>query len=158
MAKKLLPDDLLRDFTQIDKAYIEKHGVRGILTDLDDTLAEHNAPLPHPDFEAWLSVMRSLGVRLCILSNNGSGRTGRFAEQYGIPYISNAYKPRTYYYKRAVGVLNLREEDCIFLGDQLFTDIRGAKKSGIRAVRVSPLGNRSNWFIKFKRKLEDFYG
>lgn len=158
MAGKYLPDDVLPDFTGIDAAYIRKYSIRGILSDLDDTLAEHNAADPHPEFERWHSEMRGLGVRLCILSNNGSNRTKTFAERFGIPYIPNAYKPRKYYYRIAAGVLHVPCENCLFLGDQLFTDIRGAKKIGMRAVKVSPLGNRSNLFIKFKRKLEDFYG
>ena len=158
MPRKFLPDDTLRDFTCVDAEYIRKHRIRGILTDLDDTLAEHNRPRPHPAFETWLSEMKRLGVRLCILSNNGTNRTKAFAERHGIAYIPNAYKPRAYYYKKAAGVLNLSVQECIFLGDQLFTDIRGAKKSGVFAVKVQPLGNRSNFFIRIKRRLEDFYG
>lgn len=158
MPGKYLPDDVFQDFTCIDRAYLEKYRIRGILTDLDDTLAEHNHPSPHPAFENWLAFLRSMNVRVCILSNNGTRRTKAFAERYSLPYIPNAYKPRRYYYRKAAAVLDLACEDCLFLGDQLFTDIPGAKKSGLRAVKTLPLGNRSNWFIKFKRKLEEWYG
>jgi hypothetical protein len=42
----------------------------------------------------------------------------------------------------------------IFIGDQLFTDVYGAKKSGIRNILVKPMNSKEEIQIVFKRKLE----
>jgi hypothetical protein len=42
------------------------------------------------------------------------------------------------------------------VGDQLFTDILGAKRLGIHAILVSPLGDKELPHTRFKRRLERF--
>jgi predicted HAD superfamily phosphohydrolase YqeG len=42
----------------------------------------------------------------------------------------------------------------LFVGDQLFTDILGAKNAGIRALLVKPMNPKEEIQIVLKRKLE----
>ncbi len=42
----------------------------------------------------------------------------------------------------------------IFVGDQLFTDVYGAKRTGIRNILVKPIHPKEEIQIVFKRKLE----
>ena len=52
-------------------------------------------------------------------------------------------------------MLGIREEEALFFGDQLFTDIWGANNAGIRSVLVEPVDKSSDLpRIKFKRILE----
>ena len=42
----------------------------------------------------------------------------------------------------------------IFIGDQLFTDVWGAKRTGIRNILVKPIHPKEEIQIVLKRKLE----
>ena len=45
-------------------------------------------------------------------------------------------------------------ETTVFVGDQLFTDVWGAKRSGIRSILVKPIHPKEEIQIIFKRQLE----
>jgi len=42
----------------------------------------------------------------------------------------------------------------VMVGDQLFTDIRGANRLGIYSILVSPLSNRELFHTRIKRRFE----
>ena len=44
--------------------------------------------------------------------------------------------------------------DTVFVGDQLFTDIYGAKRTGLRTILVSPIHPKEEIQIVLKRYLE----
>ena len=46
------------------------------------------------------------------------------------------------------------KETTLFIGDQLFTDVLGAKRSGIRSILVKPIHPKEEIQIIFKRQLE----
>ena len=46
------------------------------------------------------------------------------------------------------------EKNTLFIGDQLFTDVYGAKRAGIRTVLVRPIHPKEEIQIVFKRYLE----
>lgn len=45
-------------------------------------------------------------------------------------------------------------ESTIFIGDQLFTDVWGAKRIGMRNILVRPIGKKEEIQIVLKRYLE----
>ena len=50
--------------------------------------------------------------------------------------------------------MGTRPENTLMAGDQLFTDIWGAARAGLRTVLVQPIAEKENAFIKLKRLLE----
>ena len=50
--------------------------------------------------------------------------------------------------------MNTRPENTIFVGDQLFTDIFGAKRIGLKNFLVKPINEKEEIQIVLKRKLE----
>ena len=46
------------------------------------------------------------------------------------------------------------KENTLFIGDQLFTDIFGAKRTGIKTYLVKPIGKKEEIQIVLKRYLE----
>lgn len=63
-------------------------------------------------------------------------------------------KPSTKNYIRAMELLGTDRSNTIFIGDQLFTDIYGAKRAGIRNILVKPINPREEIQIVLKRYLE----
>src|SRR5699024_12325217 len=54
-------------------------------------------------------------------------------------YINNANKPSTKNYIRAMELMGTDRSNTVFVGDQLFTDVWGAKRTGIRSILVKPI-------------------
>ena len=77
-----------------------------------------------------------------------------FNERVGVYCIENAHKPSTRNYRRAMELMRTGLSDTIFVGDQLFTDIYGAKRTGIRTILVAPIHPKEEIQIVLKRYLE----
>lgn len=154
--KEKTPEFLMSfdSFKDITPQVLKQYNIKGILTDLDDTLVPHNYPTPNDEVSAWLKTLAEEGIPLCIISNNRKKRTLSFVKGLNIGYFYNAFKPRIYTIQTALCVMNLNKEEVVFIGDQLFTDIRAANRANISAFLVKPVGNKSTLFIKLKRKFE----
>lgn len=77
-----------------------------------------------------------------------------FNDAIGAQFIENAHKPSTKNYIRAMELLGTDRSNTVFIGDQLFTDIYGAKRTGIRNILVKPLNPKEEIQIVLKRYLE----
>ena len=76
-----------------------------------------------------------------ILSNNRSpARVEAFCSRLGIRYVGHAGKPGRRGYREAMALANTPPEHTAMLGDKLLTDVLGAKRSGVLALMVEPLG------------------
>ena len=69
-------------------------------------------------------------------------------------YIYNAHKPSTKNYIRAMEIMGTTRETTLFVGDQLFTDVWGAKRAGIHNILVRPIHPKEEIQIVLKRRLE----
>lgn len=88
------------------------------------------------------------------MSNNKEPRVKSFAEAVGAKYIYKAGKPGRAGYEKAMELMRTGPESTLFVGDQLFTDVWGAKKAGILTFLVKPIHPREEIQIVLKRRLE----
>ena len=85
--------------------------------------------------------MRAVGITVMILSNNRScKRVDTFCKPLGISYVGHAGKPNPRGYREAMEKAGVTAEETAMLGDKLLTDVLGAKRSGVLALMVEPLG------------------
>ena len=77
-----------------------------------------------------------------------------FNKDIGTDYIYNARKPSTKNYIRAMEIMGTDRTNTVFVGDQLFTDVWGAKRAGIRNILVRPIHPKEEIQIVLKRYLE----
>ncbi len=143
-----------RHFSEITPEVLNEYGIKGIMTDLDDTLVEHNYPDPKADVLLWLDALKQAGIPICIVSNNRRRRVLGFIKNLEMGIFYNSLKPSPRPLYRAMEVMGISPEEAVFIGDQLFTDIEGANRAGIKSFLVDPIGNKATLFIKFKRRLE----
>ena len=66
----------------------------------------------------------------------------------------NAHKPSTKNYIKAMELMQTDRGNTVFIGDQLFTDVWGAKRAGIRNILVKPIHPKEEIQIVLKRYLE----
>ena len=128
-------------------------GYRALLMDIDNTLVEHDAPA-NEEAIAFFSMLHNIGYKTCIVSNNTEERVKTFAVAVDSEYVFLAEKPRIDGYLKAMELMECSKENSLFLGDQLFTDILGANKAGIRSVLVKPIKLDPVFRIILKRGLE----
>ena len=77
-----------------------------------------------------------------------------FNDRVQVRFIENAHKPSVKNYRRAMEMMGTDESDTVFIGDQLFTDVYGAKRAGIRSILVKPIHPKEEIQIVLKRYLE----
>ena len=75
-----------------------------------------------------------------LLSNSRKpDRPGRYAKRLDIPYLGHAGKPGTAGFEQAMARMGRTAGQTAMVGDQIFTDILGARRMGILALLVEPI-------------------
>ncbi len=153
MLKTFYPDNEADSTYKIDFEALYTRGYRGIIFDVDNTLVPHGAPADERAI-AFFERLRTIGFDTMLLSNNKEPRVKSFADQVGSKYIFKANKPSTSGYEKAMEYMNTTKETTLFVGDQLFTDVWGAKRTGIETYLVKPIHPKEEIQIVLKRRLE----
>ena len=154
MLECLYPKVYLDSTYEIDFEQYYQDGYRAIIFDIDNTLVPHGAPADERAC-ALFAHLKELGYHCMLLSNNKEPRVKSFAEDVKYAdYIFKADKPSVKGYEEAMRRMGTTKETTLFIGDQLFTDVWGAKRSGIRSILVKPIHPKEEIQIIFKRQLE----
>ena len=141
MPFSLIPHRVFDRYTQITPQLLSSLGIKLLLCDLDYTLAPKSVPRPDVALHTWLEDCRQAGITVMILSNNRSSRrVETFCSELGIHYVGHAGKPRVRGYREAMERTGIPAEQTAMLGDKLLTDVLGARRSGVLALMVEPLG------------------
>lgn len=149
----LFPKEEYDRVQNVQFARLYDAGYRGIIFDIDNTLVPHNAG-PTAEIVAFLKGLMQMGYRICLLSNNQEPRVASFNAPIGADYIYKANKPSVKGYEAAAGKMGTTLDTTLFVGDQLFTDIWGANRTGIYSILVHPIHPKEEIQIVLKRRLE----
>lgn len=149
----LYPDEYLPSAYQIDYDALYKKGFRGLIFDIDNTLVPHGAPADDRAV-ALFAHLRELGFDSVLLSNNKEPRVKMFSDRAGTRYIFKAKKPKPGNYRRAMELMGTDCGNTVFIGDQIFTDVAGAKLAGIYSILVEPIHPKEEIQIVIKRYFE----
>ncbi|TCS76007.1 YqeG family HAD IIIA-type phosphatase [Muricomes intestini] len=153
MFERFFPDDYQMSAYVIPYEKLYEEGYRGVIFDIDNTLVPHGAPADSRAKKLF-SRLKDIGFSACLLSNNQEPRVKNFNKDIQVHYICNAHKPSVGNYEKAMEAMGTNCSNTIFVGDQLFTDIWGAKRSGIRNILVRPIYPKEEIQIVLKRYLE----
>ena len=133
------PDAFARRLSSVSLDDLAGRGFRGIIVDLDNTLVGYGEDHLSEEDAAWIACALGRGFRICLVSNNFTDRVFRVAGELGVPAIPSALKPLPRAFSRALGVLGTTKAQTVVVGDQLFTDVLGAKFLGLHAILTEPL-------------------
>lgn len=147
------PDCWMDSTYEIDFDKLYEEGYRGLIFDIDNTLVPHGAPADQRARELF-AHLKELGFECCLLSNNQIERVTMFNRDVQVHYIENAHKPSRKNYLKAMELMHTDLSNTIFIGDQLFTDVYGAKRCGMRNILVKPIHPKEEIQIVLKRYLE----
>ncbi len=151
--EKFYPDEVQESTYDISFEEWKKKGYDGIIFDIDNTLVPHGADADERSI-ALFQKLKNLGFKTMLLSNNKEPRVKRFNEKIGSGYIFKAGKPKKKNYEAAMEQMKTTRKNTLFIGDQLFTDVWGAKRVGIYSILVKPIHPKEEIQIVLKRYLE----
>ena len=152
---RLQPDYYIPHITGVTLEFLRRHGIRGLILDVDNTLTRHRSQYLDPDVEIWLAEMQAAGYALTVVSNSDPGRVRPFAQRIGLRCISFSCKPAPFGFWRAARRLGLPLNQCAAVGDQVFTDILGAHAAGVKSIQVMPIELETGKpLMQLKRRIE----
>jgi HAD superfamily phosphatase (TIGR01668 family) len=150
----LAPDRFAARLSDVSLDDLAQRGIRGLIVDLDNTLVGFARTDLEREHLTWVQEAHRRGFRIVMLSNNFSQRVGRIAAQLGVAWVPNALKPLPVGFLRAARTLGLRRKQIAVVGDQLFTDVLGAKACGFYAILTEPIERADFPITKFFRFFE----
>lgn len=144
----------LKTICDLSPELLAKHGIKGLLLDLDNTLTTHDNPRPADGVPEWISRMKENGIKMCIVSNNHEPRVKPFADALGLDFVWEGKKPLSKGFREAKEKMHLPWNDLAVVGDQIYTDVLGAWLKRLKCVYVFPIEHEKQWFLRLKRKIE----
>ena len=152
---KVYPSLYLDSVKNINPTLLKKNNIKGLILDVDNTLIDYYRNLVE-GAEKWCEELKNEGIKCIILSNSNKKRkVEEVAEKLNIDYIMFAKKPLKSGFKRALSKLELKPEEVAVVGDQLFTDVIGAKRMNMFSILVKQVGEKDIFITKLKRPIEN---
>ncbi|MET3644638.1 YqeG family HAD IIIA-type phosphatase [Streptococcus gallinaceus] len=149
--EQYMPDFALEKVYDLTVESLNREGIKAVFVDLDNTLIAWNNPDGTPEMRQWLQELSVAGIRVVVVSNNNHERVKKAVDKFGIDFESRAMKPFTLGIDRALKRFGVQKNEVVMVGDQLMTDIRAAKRAGIRSILVKPLVVSDAWVTQFNR-------
>ncbi|MCF2132480.1 YqeG family HAD IIIA-type phosphatase, partial [Strepomyces sp. STD 3.1] len=113
MLKLFLPDQHVKSVFEIKPEDLKERGVKGIITDLDNTLVEWDRPDATPKLIEWFENMQQHNIQVTIVSNNVEKRVRLFSDPLGIPFIYKARKPMGRAFKKAIRNMDVDRNEIV---------------------------------------------
>lgn len=154
MIKKIRPDRVVKAVEKIDLEQLKQSGIRALIIDIDNTLTPHHKNVISDSKIEWLKNAAAQGFLVYLLSNNQVNRIKSISSAYNLHGYGFAFKPFSIYYKKILKQSGCLPKEVCCIGDQLFTDILGAKLQGMASIYVEPISPRDIIFSRFSRWLE----
>ncbi|GIJ46044.1 hypothetical protein Val02_29300 [Virgisporangium aliadipatigenens] len=93
------------------------------------------------------AFLERVTVPVCVVSDADRSVLDAAIARHGLAFAAvvasedvGAYKPARVMFERALGLLGLRADEVVHVGDSLRTDVAGARAAGIRAIWVNRRG------------------
>ena len=153
MPFSLLPKYILPEMTDISPEFLRDKGIRLLMLDFDNTIIPYTTNSPTEAVVTWLEEMKNAGILLCVVSNSKKERVKNFCRKYRLHCITHAKKPFSRGIKASMAQFDIAEEECAFVGDQIFTDTLGANCCGVTSILVRSIHNHTFW-LKLRHAAE----
>lgn len=154
MLKLFLPDEYVKSIFEIQPKDLIEKGIKGIITDLDNTLVAWNEAHANDRVHQWFKDMEDHGIAVTIISNNKKDRVELFSTPLKRPFVYQAKKPLKRSFVKAAKMMNLERNEVVVIGDQVMTDVLGGNRAGFPTILVVPIVETDDKITKFNRRIE----
>ena len=145
MAFSLLPNIIVHSITDLTPQMLQQRGIRLLMLDFDNTIVPYTTNEPTEEMSRWLIRMTGSDIPICVVSNSKKDRVKNFCAKYGINCITHANKPFPKGIRECLKQYGLKPAECALAGDQIYTDVLGARSCGLTAILVTAIDNHNFW-------------
>lgn len=149
------PDYRVKHLCDISPKWLKRNGYMKIVVDIDNTLLPRDKSLVGPRVMTWIRQCHQMGITVALISNNYGSRIDAILRQTNCGGATRAGKPMPMAFKRLVKAMGGGK--VLFVGDQLMTDVLGAKLAKQKVVFCESLGGKELWITRLNRKIEKFF-
>ena len=150
----LKPDYYYNTVYDIPYDELWQNEIRGLIFDLDNTLAPYADNQPTAKTVALIKRLQRIGFKVCLLTNNTNKRLNRFNKPLGIPGFANAAKPFTRGVRKSMQEMGTKRGYTAIIGDQLLSDVWAGKNARLTTILVNPISKKDLPFVHIKRMIE----
>lgn len=152
--KRFYPTYKFEKVEDIPFTLIMNEDIKAIFFDMDNTLVNHKY-IYSEELKQWVKELKKQNIKVYILSNSPVGKkVKKIASELGMKFYYNASKPFLKGFKYVLKDSKVDAKNCIMIGDQLFTDVWGGNRIGMKTILVKPI-HKKEWILtKIKRPIE----
>lgn len=154
MFKRFFPAAFYDSIFEVEYKKLKDEGFVGLMFDIDNTLVPFDVAHPTQEVINLFTDLKAQGFKICLVSNNSETRVFRFNERLKVFAVAKALKPMRRNLRKAMGLMGTDIKNSVFIGDQLFTDVWGGNRLGVKTILVKPIAEREEWITKIKRSTE----
>lgn len=155
MKKNLKPTIYVKDIYSINYDKLKQDNIDTLLFDIDNTIATTKEKVPNNKVKELIEKLKKQGFKILIISNALKRRALRFGNSLNIKTYYFSAKPLKKQYLRIIKENNLKVKNIAAIGDQIYTDIKGANNIGIKSILVDPISKKESIITKINRLKEN---
>ena len=151
--KNLIPNIYQESIYTISYEKLKKDNIKCLLFDLDNTCVGYHEKNPTKELKELFLRLTKMGFKVIIFSNSTPKRLAPFST-LNIVLHPSSRKPFKKNFVKILNKYHYKKCDVCIIGDQLFTDILGGNRTGIKTCLVNPMTNEDLIFTKILRMTE----
>jgi len=149
-----VPDMYQKSIYTINYEKLFDDGIRCLLFDLDNTCVPYVEKNPSKKLKDLFDRLKDMGFKVIIFSNASKKRLEPFKNGLVVDCSYLSKKPSKIKFLKVLKMFSYDLSETAIIGDQLFTDIFGGNRVGIKTILVNPMSEEDMFFTKLFRMLE----
>ena len=146
---KFIPDMYQKSIYHIDYDKLQDNGIKCLLIDLDNTCVPYKDKEPNKKLIDLFETLKDMDFKIIIFSNALKGRIKPFKDVLNVDCLARANKPYKKNFLKVIKLFNYDLSEVAIIGDQLYTDILGGNKFGIKTILVNPMSSDDMFITRF---------
>ena len=144
-----IPDMYQKSIYHIDYDKLRDGGIKCLLLDLDNTCVPYIDKEPNKRLIDLFENLKDMGFKLIIFSNATKRRIYPFKKVLNVDCLARAGKPSRKGFIKIIKLFNYELADVAIIGDQLYKDILGGNRVGIKTILVNPMSKDDMFITKY---------
>ena len=150
LRKWLKPDLIVKSIFEINYDELMDRGLTNLFFDVDNTLTERSKSVPEWKVKKLLRELKERGFSVYLLSNSTKlKRMIKIVSFLECRMTLQSMKPLPFVYRKLRKETGASPANSVFIGDQLFTDILGARLNRFLAIYTYPSGQELSTLRRF---------
>ena len=150
----LKPNMYKKNIYEINYKKLKQLNIQYLFFDLDNTIISYQDDIPSKESIDLFNNLKKMGFKCFLFSNSHSKRLFKVKDILNVDIYYPSMKPLNKNYKKVLKKYD--KNKCAFIGDQIMTDVIGAKRNDLFIIFVDKINDNEPVYTKFWRFFEGF--